>query len=379
MYTSREVLRVLVADDDDDMRAFVTSTLHADGCSTVEARDGQELLDLIRSSFDEPWLRPDVVVADVKMPKLSGLGVLAALKVAPARHHDHRRLRRVHPYRGEATGRHWRLAQAIRAERLADSRSQRESRAHLARLNGQTLDVRRTSSHWQTCHRRFYSASTPRGRTTPSSLRTVILNSVSTTTIFSVSPAPSGSGLSRVVSGSLVVMGVSVRELARRVSNAVIRESTLRAAISVAGGRPATRTTPGNLPRHGIPRRAHSARSGRDEVFTVGPLVAFTHGTMPSNIPSLAGPHDGGCLPLERRCERIRSQVAIIRALADHAEALSRAVDADAVADQLVEEMFRLGCRLLEAAASLATSAPPLHSGVFARPAREAVAPLEAL
>lgn len=82
MYTSREVLRVLVADDDDEMRAFVTATLHAAGCSTVEARDGEELLDLIKSSFDEPWLRPDVVVADVKMPKLSGLGVLAALKRA---------------------------------------------------------------------------------------------------------------------------------------------------------------------------------------------------------------------------------------------------------------------------------------------------------
>jgi CheY-like chemotaxis protein len=84
MYTStlREVLRVLVADDDDAMRALITSTLHADGCSTVEARDGEELLDLLRSSMDEPWLRPDVVVADVKMPKLSGLGVLAALKRA---------------------------------------------------------------------------------------------------------------------------------------------------------------------------------------------------------------------------------------------------------------------------------------------------------
>jgi CheY-like chemotaxis protein len=82
MSTSRDVLRVLVADDDEDMRALVTATLHADGCSTVEACDGEELLALLRTSLDEPWLRPDVVVADVKMPKLSGLGVLAALKRA---------------------------------------------------------------------------------------------------------------------------------------------------------------------------------------------------------------------------------------------------------------------------------------------------------
>ena len=44
MSTSREFLRVLVADDDEDMRALVRATLHADGCSTVEACDGEELL-----------------------------------------------------------------------------------------------------------------------------------------------------------------------------------------------------------------------------------------------------------------------------------------------------------------------------------------------
>ena len=82
MYSSRppRPLRVLVADDDDDMLALVTATLHADGCSTVEAHDGEELLDLLRNALDGPQLRPDVIVADVKMPGLSGLGVLAALQ-----------------------------------------------------------------------------------------------------------------------------------------------------------------------------------------------------------------------------------------------------------------------------------------------------------
>jgi hypothetical protein len=130
---------------------------------------------------------------------------------------------------------------------------------------------------------------------------------------------------------------------------------------------------------HGVPRRAHPPKTGSGRGLSVGPLVAFTHETMLSQIPSLAGPYDGGSPALERRCQRIRSQVAVIRALADHAEGLSRTVDADAVADQLVEEMARLGCRLLEAAASLATPAPPEDSGVFARPAREAVAPLGSL
>ncbi len=82
MYSSSppEPLRVVVADDDEEMRAFVIATLQADGCSTVEARDGEELLDLLRNALDKVDLRPDVIVADVKMPGLSGLGVLAALQ-----------------------------------------------------------------------------------------------------------------------------------------------------------------------------------------------------------------------------------------------------------------------------------------------------------
>jgi CheY-like chemotaxis protein len=72
-------LRVLVADDDDEMRAVVTAALHADGCATVEARDGREVLDLLKNALDAVNLRPDVIVTDIKMPGLSGLGVLATL------------------------------------------------------------------------------------------------------------------------------------------------------------------------------------------------------------------------------------------------------------------------------------------------------------
>ena len=77
-----EPLLVLVADDDDDMRALVTNALQADGCSTLEARDGEELLELLQLGLDRPTLRPDVLVTDVKMPRLSGLGVLEALNAA---------------------------------------------------------------------------------------------------------------------------------------------------------------------------------------------------------------------------------------------------------------------------------------------------------
>ena len=77
-----EPLVVIVADDDDDLRALVTATLRADGCTTLEARDGQELLALLDQAAEHPGLRPDVLVSDVKMPRLSGLGVLEALRRA---------------------------------------------------------------------------------------------------------------------------------------------------------------------------------------------------------------------------------------------------------------------------------------------------------
>jgi CheY-like chemotaxis protein len=71
---------IFVADDNDDMREAVAGSLRAAGHRTMEARDGEELLELLRNAGDDPLLRPDVVVTDVRMPKLSGLGVLAALQ-----------------------------------------------------------------------------------------------------------------------------------------------------------------------------------------------------------------------------------------------------------------------------------------------------------
>jgi len=73
-------MTILVADDDEDMRSLVSETLRADGHRVMEARDGEELLGHLRRALDEPGERPDVVVTDVLMPRLSGLGVLDALR-----------------------------------------------------------------------------------------------------------------------------------------------------------------------------------------------------------------------------------------------------------------------------------------------------------
>jgi CheY-like chemotaxis protein len=77
--------KVFVADDDDELRGTIVEALRGDGYLVVEARDGAELLSMMGESLGDPDSRPDVVVADVRMPKLSGLGVLEQLKRAQVR------------------------------------------------------------------------------------------------------------------------------------------------------------------------------------------------------------------------------------------------------------------------------------------------------
>jgi hypothetical protein len=90
---------------------------------------------------------------------------------------------------------------------------------------------------------------------------------------------------------------------------------------------------------------------------------------MPAQLPSLAAleSNDDGPLTAELRFVRLRSQAAIVRALADHAEHLSRATDTEGVGEQLIEEMARLGCRLLEAADGFAAGLHVEDSRVFTR------------
>jgi CheY-like chemotaxis protein len=80
--TATTPTKVLVADDDDDVRALVASVLREDGYEVVEACDGAELLARLEEGVDDPAARPDVVLTDVMMPGLSGLGVLDSLRRA---------------------------------------------------------------------------------------------------------------------------------------------------------------------------------------------------------------------------------------------------------------------------------------------------------
>jgi hypothetical protein len=89
---------------------------------------------------------------------------------------------------------------------------------------------------------------------------------------------------------------------------------------------------------------------------------------MHAPIPASALEGDYECrLAAELRLARLRSQLAVIRTLADHVEHLARPQDTDGLGQQIIEEMARLGCQLLEAAASLTQSRRSDESGVFAR------------
>ena len=69
--------RILLAEDDPEMRAWVRLVLGSLPAQVVEASDGVELLDLIAG--DEAF---DLVITDVRMPAPSGLQVVSMARTA---------------------------------------------------------------------------------------------------------------------------------------------------------------------------------------------------------------------------------------------------------------------------------------------------------
>jgi CheY-like chemotaxis protein len=74
--------RVLVAEDDYDMRAMIVAALRADGHVVVEAANGVELLDAIATGLisQRPEDAFDVVLSDVRMPRINGIDVITRLR-----------------------------------------------------------------------------------------------------------------------------------------------------------------------------------------------------------------------------------------------------------------------------------------------------------
>jgi hypothetical protein len=87
--------------------------------------------------------------------------------------------------------------------------------------------------------------------------------------------------------------------------------------------------------------------------------------TLPS-ITALESNHDDQ-LTMELRLGRLRTQVAVVRTLADQIELLVSRYHVEGLSEQLIEEMARLGCGLFEAAADFTKSPAWEDSGVFDR------------
>ena len=70
--------RILVADENADMRAYVARLLRAEGCEVETVGDGVAALEAARAH------PPELVLTDVMMPRLDGFGLLRALRADPA-------------------------------------------------------------------------------------------------------------------------------------------------------------------------------------------------------------------------------------------------------------------------------------------------------
>ncbi len=69
--------KILVVDDEIDMRKAVVEMLRAKGHDVIYAEDGVKALESIKKNL------PDVVVCDIEMPYLKGYDVLTVMRVNP--------------------------------------------------------------------------------------------------------------------------------------------------------------------------------------------------------------------------------------------------------------------------------------------------------
>ncbi len=77
--------RVVLAEDDLEMRRLVAQALRRDGYDVVEAKDGSELLECLEMAM-RVQDRIDLVITDVRMPGLTGLQALDWMNKVRALH-----------------------------------------------------------------------------------------------------------------------------------------------------------------------------------------------------------------------------------------------------------------------------------------------------
>lgn len=82
-YVATQRPRILLAEDDTELRQLLCSVLRRDGFEVLEARDGSELLALIgRQIASRGQQGFNLIVSDIRMPGFTGLSILAGLRRA---------------------------------------------------------------------------------------------------------------------------------------------------------------------------------------------------------------------------------------------------------------------------------------------------------
>jgi CheY-like chemotaxis protein len=65
---------VCIMDDNEDIREIYGMKFEREGFAVIQAKDGEEGIRLVKEK------KPDIILLDIQMPVLDGLGVLDALK-----------------------------------------------------------------------------------------------------------------------------------------------------------------------------------------------------------------------------------------------------------------------------------------------------------
>jgi len=80
LHVGRKSARILLAEDDFEMRRFLASALRMDGYEVCEAASGVEVLDHIGPYlYDGMDFGIDLIISDIRMPGVDGLEILAGL------------------------------------------------------------------------------------------------------------------------------------------------------------------------------------------------------------------------------------------------------------------------------------------------------------
>jgi CheY-like chemotaxis protein len=68
---------ILVIDDSDDVRSFITTTMNVSGFSTLEAADAAQGVQLAKTT------QPDLILCDIRMPGMDGYAALSTIRELP--------------------------------------------------------------------------------------------------------------------------------------------------------------------------------------------------------------------------------------------------------------------------------------------------------